>query len=309
MEYFEPKTIAAGVSIRGFALSPDQYPAQEPFTAIGAKYHDEVLRRGAGVRGVELAYGDDPYQQIAIVPSEHPNGDVLIALHGGGWTHGYKEWMGLNAPAIVAFPAVYVSLSYRLAPAVRYPEPLHDCLAGLRWIYANIGSHGGDPNRVFLGGHSAGAHLSALATLRLDLHERFDLPPDFIKACLPYSGVYDLTMEGPEGARMRVPSTLKLLGEDAAALVPEASPITHARQSKTPFLVTWAENDNAYCRAQGPLFIEALKESASRVEGWMFSLFDHFWIHVDQQRAGNAWTRTLKAWMTGDPETAPVFQP
>ncbi len=103
-------------------MSPDQYPAQEPFTAIGAKYHDEVLRRGRDVQAVEIAYGADRYQAIAVVPSEKPNGDVFIALHGGGWTNGYKEWMLFMAPALTAQGVTFVSAGYRLAPRHVFPE-------------------------------------------------------------------------------------------------------------------------------------------------------------------------------------------
>jgi arylformamidase len=107
----------------------ENYPPQEPFTSIGAKYHTEVLRRGEAVRAIEVAYGRDPYQRLAVVPADRPNGDVLVAFHGGGWTNGYREWMLFMAPALTARGVTFVSAGYRLAPEHVFPEGYHDALA------------------------------------------------------------------------------------------------------------------------------------------------------------------------------------
>lgn len=293
-------------------------PAQPPINIRADAYAETALRLSRLAQMTtrcerDLAYGPDYWQRLDVyMPDDTAltGLPVFVNIHGGGWSHGYKEWMGLNAPAITAFPAVYVSLSYRLAPAQTYPAPLHDCLAGLAWVHANIARFGGDPERIVVGGHSAGGHLAALLTLRADLHAGFGLPPGVVKACLPYSGVYDLFSTAADGSVSRSPSTLRLVpeGDDAAAR--EASPIRWVEGNRTPFVVTWSENDNPYCKAQGPLFLAALRDKgAARAEGWMFPLFDHFWIHVDQQRPDNPWTRTLAAWMSGDPATATCFGP
>ncbi|MEQ8698278.1 MAG: alpha/beta hydrolase fold domain-containing protein, partial [Bauldia litoralis] len=56
----------------------------------------------------------------------------LVFIHGGGWTNGYKEWVGLLAPSVVAFPAVFVSVACRLAPDHRLPVPFDDCASAIR---------------------------------------------------------------------------------------------------------------------------------------------------------------------------------
>ena len=111
---------------------------------------------------LDIPYGPDKLQRLDIyLPRQEGLSGlpVYVNIHGGGWTHGYKEWMGLNAPVITEFPAVYVSLSYRLAPEHRYPAPLDDCLAGVAWVYKNIARHGGNPDNIIVGGHSAGDTL------------------------------------------------------------------------------------------------------------------------------------------------------
>ena len=64
------------------------YPAQEPFSDIAQRYHDTVMQLGESVTGSEFAYGDDPYQSLAIYSPVAPSGRVLAFVHGGGWTNG-----------------------------------------------------------------------------------------------------------------------------------------------------------------------------------------------------------------------------
>ena len=154
----------------------EDYPAQEPFTVIGERYHREVMQRGAGVEAVERAYGPDPYQRIAIVPADRPNGLVLVALHGGGWTNGYKEWMLFMAPAFTPFGITFVSVGYRLAPQTVFPNGYEDVLAGLALVHECVAEWGGDAARIFLTGHSAGGHLAALAAVRDDWQGPRNLP-------------------------------------------------------------------------------------------------------------------------------------
>src|ERR1700679_3848618 len=106
---------------------------------------------------LDIAYGTDPWQKLDIYLPRQQNLTGLPAflnIHGGGWTHGYKEWMGLNAPPIVAFPAIYISVGYRLAPTNRHPAQLEDIFNALTWAQQHIAKFGGSPDRLFIGGHS-----------------------------------------------------------------------------------------------------------------------------------------------------------
>ncbi len=255
---------------------------------------------------LDVAYGSDPAQKLDIYLPEQQGLTglpIFCNIHGGGWTHGYKEWMGLNAPPIVAFPAIYISIGYRLAPASKHPAQLDDTFRALAWVHGQIAKLGGDPERLYVGGHSAGAHLSALITLRTDLYARYGLPAGVVKACFAYNGVYDLRNVEIYGEHQN-PGEPLLPGASSAS---DASPIVFVNGNRTPFFVTWAENDGLLIKAESAAFAAALAQQAGRVETHMFPDFDHFWSHIDQQRPQNPWTRTLRSWMTGDPHTAPVF--
>ena len=250
---------------------------------------------------LDIAYGADYWQKLDIyLPAESGLRDlpVFLCIHGGGWTHGYKEWMGFMAPPIVSLPAIYVSVSYRLSPTHRHPAQLEDCLEALAWVHRNIALHGGNPDRIFIGGHSAGAHLSSLVALRRDLHARYGLPEGVVKACFPFSGVYGFDND----ACASVGAPLFARDEDKR----DASPIAHVAGNRTPFFVTWAENDGPYATTSGPEFLAALRTQPGRVESHVFTQFDHFSINIAMMMPDNLWVRTLRAWMAGDPKTAKV---
>lgn len=88
--------------------------------------------------------------------------DVIVFIHGGSWDSGKKDiywWLGRN---FASKGIVEVNINYRLAPAHRYAEMASDAAAALKWVKENISKYGGDPERIFVMGHSAGGHLAAL---------------------------------------------------------------------------------------------------------------------------------------------------
>lgn len=186
------------------------YPPQEPLSEAGQAYSLECFRRSEGIAYEEFSYGPSPWQGIAVYRAPKPDGNVLVCWHGGGWTSGYKEWMGFMAPALNAAGITLVSPGYRLAPQTLWPEGLADCVAAVRWTHDNIARFGGDPKRIFLGGHSAGGHYSTLLAVTRDWRGTAGLPDDLIRGALPISGVYDFTPGNGMASRPR------FLGADEA---------------------------------------------------------------------------------------------
>ena len=139
---------------------------------------------------VDCRYGTDYWQKLDVyLPAEPPTGEssgaplpVLLFFHGGAWTSGTKEWMGFMAPALLDAGVIFVSGNYRLAPAARFPEIVDDCVAAAAWVRDNIGRYSGDPERLFVGGHSAGGHLAALVALDRPRRRAAALPDSAIRA-------------------------------------------------------------------------------------------------------------------------------
>ena len=112
-------------------------------------------------------------EDAASTPASRP---VLVMVHGGGWKQGDKTNTGVIAPKAawaVDRGWVFVSVNYRLSPAVRHPEHAKDVAAAIAWVRDHASEFQGDPERIVVMGHSAGAHLAAIvATDRrlLDAH-------------------------------------------------------------------------------------------------------------------------------------------
>ena len=137
----------------------------------------------------DIAFGEDYYQKLDLyLPDEKLEGlPVLLFFHGGAFRHGYKEWCGQMAPALLDLPCIFVSASYRKVPEVKFPAPLVDAFTALQWVWRNVASHGGDPNRIVAGGWSAGGTLAAMITLYHKFYSEFGLPADVVKFCLTTS--------------------------------------------------------------------------------------------------------------------------
>ena len=173
---------------------------------------------------MDQPYGSDYWQKVDVFcPKARPAQPlpVLVFAHGGAWTHGYKEWMGLMAPVFTATPAVFVSVSYRLAPQHRHPTSLLDCIAALAWVHRNVAGFGGDPDRISVGGHSAGGHLAGMLSACLWPKLGADLPAGLLHGALSLSGLFD--MEPLRHTPFLAPD-LGLTAESARRLSPALMP-------------------------------------------------------------------------------------
>tara|TARA_R110002110_G_scaffold414147_2_gene643393 strand:+ start:117376 stop:118206 length:831 start_codon:yes stop_codon:yes gene_type:complete len=264
------------------------YPEQEAFSEIGAKYHVRVQELGAGVTGESFAYGDDPYQEVAVFAAPKPNGTVVAFMHGGGWINGYKEWMAFMAPPLTAAGITFVSMGYRLAPAVTWPAGVEDAAAGIAWVHKNIAKFGGDPDRIFVGGHSAGGHQAAWLAVRSDWQNAVGVPPDVIRGALPVSGVFDFT----EGNGM--PARPRFLGEDAGNDT-DSSPI-HSIKNTPPFLIAWGDKDFPHLMVQAEDMAQALRNAGGAVETIKLSDCDHLGASYACGVPDGPWANSLVEW-------------
>jgi arylformamidase len=238
---------------------------------------------------LDLSYGPDPKHRLDLyLPRASVTGaPVLIFLHGGSWTHGYKEWMGFMALALVDLPAIFIAANYRLAPAHRFPAQLEDTLALLAWATSEIGRHGGDPHRVFIGGHSAGGHLAALATLRRDLWRRHGLAEGAVRACLSVSTTFDYRGI-PEDA-----GSFLARPDDAVA----ASPIAYVEGNRVPFLIAYGGADFERARRTSSAMAAALTAAGATAVEMEIPGADHFEMSLGLGDAAHPWTRAVRAWL------------
>ena len=126
-------------------------------------------------------------------PAGAKNLPVVFWIHGGGWQAGDKSSVKEKPRAFAERGCVFVSTNYRLLPAVDMGTIVRDVAKSLAWVHANIAAHGGDPRRVFVMGHSAGAQLAALVCTDDRYLEAEGVPFSILKGCVPVDGdTYDV---------------------------------------------------------------------------------------------------------------------
>jgi len=118
---------------------------------------------------------------------------VMFWIHGGGWQVGDKSQVALKPKIFTERGFVFVSTNYRLLPDVTMDELIRDVARSLAWVHKHIAEYGGDPQRIFVGGHSAGAQLAALVSIDERYLKEQGVGLDVLKGCIPVDGdTYDI---------------------------------------------------------------------------------------------------------------------
>jgi len=232
------------------------FPRQVPFIPRHSATHElatDVVYAEAG--GEPLRY--DHYRPLGV---DGPT-PCVVFVHGGGWAGGDPSQAAGNGLHFARRGIATVAISYRLAPAHRFPACLDDVRRGLRWVRAHAREFGVDADRLVLMGLSAGAHLAVLAHLARDLPAlEPDLPAELrdvsedVLGVIAHYGPYDLARRKPVGGWDPIAD---LLGDRVAD--PEwirlASPIAHAAAATAPMLlvhgtadtvVSWRESERMH---------------------------------------------------------------
>ncbi len=182
---------------------------------------------------------------------------VLLFIHGGAWTIGDRALYPHLGRAFARRGFLTAVASYRLSPSVQHPEHARDVARAIAWLVAHVALHGGDPKKLVLTGHSAGAHLVSLVALDPAYLDAHGLKPSAIRGVAPISGVYAIRPEGETWADF--PS---VFGTDPEVRR-KASPLTHVQGDHAPFLVVFAERDFPGLPAQARLFEAALRKAGA----------------------------------------------
>jgi arylformamidase len=195
-------------------------------------------------------YGPSDVERIDIFAPANARGvPILVFIHGGAWTRNTKEDASYPAPTLVGRGAAYLVPDFGSLKTGRLPDMVENCRRALEWTVRNAASFGGDPNRVFLSGHSSGAHLAA-CMLITDWAKR-GLPADAVKGALLMSGMYDLYPVLLSSRSVY----LHVTAEEAAAL----SPMRHLHRITCSIAVVSADEDSPEFKRQSAVFADALQ--------------------------------------------------
>jgi len=195
---------------------------------------------------------------------------VMFWIHGGGWQVGDKSDVALKPRVLTERGFVFVSTNYRLLPEVKMEELISDVARSLGWVHKNIARYGGDPKRIFVGGHSAGAQLAALICIDDRYLKKEGVSFDVLKGCVPVDGdTYDIpkiimTAEHRQalyGGKMFTFGHRQKFGNDPEKHI-DFSAVTHVAKDKgiPPFLILYFPG-NPDTRAQALRLESVLKEA------------------------------------------------
>ncbi len=219
---------------------------------------------------------------------------VIFFIHGGAWIDEYREWYSFVAESFtVAEGFVTVVINYRLASrevfpaglcptkespapdssqkAASYPDNIRDCADALQWTIDNVAEYGGDPQQIFVFGHSAGGHLASL----LITHPDFAALRPHVRGVISMSGAYSLEELNLLTFADALDQTFHTHSDEA--ILSEASPVTYVddQTALPPFLVLYAEEELPSLTSQALAFSARLRESGHEVASQHLAGYGH----------------------------------
>lgn len=144
-------------------------------------------------RRADISYAPGLRHQLDVyAPRKAQARPIIVFWYGGGFEDGRKSNYRFVGAALAKAGYVAVLPDYRLYPEVRFPEFLDDGAQALKWVADHAAEIGGDPRRIYVAGHSAGAHIASMLAYDPARLERVGLPRDTIRGCIGLSGPYVL---------------------------------------------------------------------------------------------------------------------
>ena len=219
---------------------------------------------------------------------------IMVWIHGGGWKRGDKAGVQAKPIAFIDHKFVFVSINYRFIPDVTVQEMGGDVAKAIRWVHDHAAEIGGDPNKIYIAGHSAGAHLAALVAVDETYLKAEGMSLTDVKGCVPVdTAVYDIAAQLKGIRAIRARTYYTVFGGDPA-IQAKLSPITHVVKGKgiPPFLILHV-TDRPDSTAQSNAFAKALKEAGVSASTFPAEGKNHGSINVDLGKADDKPTAAL----------------
>lgn len=217
------------------------------------------------------AYGSTPIEGLDVYTTERPNAPINIFIHGGAWRGGRAKDFGYAAELFIHAGAHYVVPDFiNVMEAGGSLIPMAEQVRrAVAWVRRNAQSFGGDPERIYVSGHSSGGHLTGVI-LTADWRKEFDLPADTVKGGLCCSGLYDL-----KPVRLSARSSyVKFSDEMEQAL----SSQRHLDKLSVPVIVAYGTLETPEFQRQARDFAAAVKAAGKPVQLLVAEGYNHFEI-------------------------------
>ena len=228
---------------------------------------EEVRKRiGAAKR---FQYGATPIEGFDLYATSKPNAPVNVFIHGGAWRSGLAKDNASAAEMFVNAGAHFVVLDFNNVIETKgdLMPMAQQVRSAVAWIYKNAASFGGDPNRIYVSGHSSGGHLAGVV-LVTDWRKEFNLPADVVKGVVSCSGMYDL-----KPVRLSARSSyVKFTDEMEHAL----SAQRHLDKINAPLTLLYGSLETPEFQRQSREFAAAVKAASKPVQLVVAQGYNHF---------------------------------
>ena len=260
MSQAAPMTRRLGLATAASALTA----ACSPLSLFATLSPKDAAMRSAR----DVAYGDDPRQRLDVYAPRRTSAPSPVAVfrYGGAWDSGRRQDYNWAGQALASRGFLTVVPDYRLWPQVRYPQFLDDTARAVRWTVDHAGQFGGDPGRIVLVGHSAGAYNAVMTAMDPRYLTAAGVEHRRIRAMSGLSGPYDfLPLEGS--------ITPRIFGAEAD--LPATQPLAYARADSPPAFLATGDADTMVYPRNTTALAAALRKAGAPVEERHYAGVDH----------------------------------
>ncbi|MDX2073404.1 MAG: alpha/beta hydrolase [Alphaproteobacteria bacterium] len=242
--------------------------------ALSACAQADILNAIIPTGGMEIhkdiAYGDLPRQTLDVYTPKklETTAPVVIFFHGGAWKMGNKDLYLFVAEALTSRGYVVVIPNYRLYPDAYFPAFMDDAAQAFAWTRKNIAQHKGQPENIFLSGHSAGAHMAVLMTVDERYLKKAGMVRSMIRGTIGIAGPYDfLPMTDPD-----------VIGVFSKRPEKESQPINYVGKDMPPMLLVHGDTDDEVLLKNTVNMTDALRVKGNEVEMNVYPKIGHIVI-------------------------------
>lgn len=245
--------------------------------AVYAPNRDQINQRNIANAAVarkrlgepeRFAYGPTPVEHLAVFRARVANAPIFVFIHGGAWKKTSMSRYGFIAEPLVNAGAVCVLVQFTgVDEAGGSLMPMaHQVRSAVAWVYKNAAQLGGDPKRIYVGGHSSGAHLTGVVTITD--WSAYGVPNDILRGALCCSGMYDMAP-----VRLSKRSTYVKFDD---AMVDALSTIRHLDRIRIPLVVAYGTYETPEFQRQNREFAAALEAAGKPVQLVVGEGYNHF---------------------------------
>ncbi len=232
---------------------------------------NRLVRRDTYQKEKDLQYGNLARRKLDVYAPrrELSNQPVVIFFYGGSWQSGRRQDYSFVAQALTSRGCVVAIPDYRLYPEAKFPAFVEDGAAAFAWVHEHISNFGGDPGKIFLMGHSAGAYIGAMLSLDSQYLGQFGFGPGDVRGFIGMAGPYDFLP-------LKWANLIKIFGGSDG--IPATQPINFVTTSAPPALLLHGATDKVVLASNTQHLAQRLREVGCPVVEIIYPHYKHLTI-------------------------------